>query len=375
MNTEKKRIIGISSVIFAVLLLCLFLSVENSRIVTAFIITPVAALICFMIKKRSTLSVNKKEILLLMTVIAVIYVVLKEMTGLYFGFFVNPYYLSLEILTERIVPTAFIIVATEVIRYVILAQKNKTASFITTLSCILAEVLIYSNIAGIVNFNRFMDLVGLTLFPAVSANFFYNYISKRYGWLPNVAFRLITTLYVYFVPSVTGMQDALDSCLRIVLPIGLLAFVSLLFEKKKKNAVQKQEKLGWIGVACTLFIIVSVAMLISCQFRFGALVVATESMTGEINKGDMVIYEEYKDQKIEEGQVIVFLSNDRKIIHRVVKIEYIENEVRYYTKGDANDAWDPDYRTEADIVGLTDMKLAYVGYPTLWLRELIQSDN
>ena len=142
MNTEKKRIIGISSVIFAVLLLCLFLSVENSRIVTALIITPVAALICFIIKKRSTLSVNKKEILLLMTVIAVIYVVLKEMTGLYFGFFVNPYYLSLEILTERIVPTAFIIVATEVIRYVILAQKNKTANFITTLSCILAEVLI-----------------------------------------------------------------------------------------------------------------------------------------------------------------------------------------------------------------------------------------
>jgi len=116
-------------------------------------------------------------------------------------------------------------------------------------------------------------------------------------------------------------------------------------------------------------------MLISCQFRFGALVIATDSMTGEINKGDVIIYEQYDDQEIREGQIIVFSQQTNKIIHRVVRIEEIGGEVRYYTKGDANYAEDPGYRTEADIVGLTDLKVAYIGYPTLWLHELLEAAN
>ena len=59
----------------------------------------------------------------------------------------------------------------------------------------------------------------------------------------------------------------------------------------------------------------------------------------------------------------------------VVAIERIGNETRYYTKGDANDDWDVGYRTDQDIVGLTDIKLAYVGYPTLWLRDLLRGSD
>jgi signal peptidase len=174
------------------------------------------------------------------------------------------------------------------------------------------------------------------------------------------------------LPNVSAISDALSSCIKIVFPIAMLAFVNALYAKKKKNA--KEKKGGFIatvGTVLTVVLIVSVAMLISCQFRFGALVIATESMTGEINKGDMIIYEQYDDQKIEEGQVIVFSDGQSKIIHRVIKIENIEGERRYYTKGDANETPDFGYRTEADIVGLTDVKVPYVGFPTLWLREII----
>ena len=36
---------------------------------------------------------------------------------------------------------------------------------------------------------------------------------------------------------------------------------------------------------------------------------------------------------------------------------------------------DKNYITDADIVGLTDMKIAYVGFPTLWLRELLEGSD
>ena len=34
-------------------------------------------------------------------------------------------------------------------------------------------------------------------------------------------------------------------------------------------------------------------MLISCKFKFGVLVIGSGSMTGTINKGDIVLYETY----------------------------------------------------------------------------------
>ena len=195
MNKDKIKVLLISSAIFAALLAALLLNFENSKIITAIILVPLAALTFFAIKKRSALSINKREVLLLVAVMACMYVVLKEMSGAYFGFYKNPYFVNTDRLINVIIPTLFIIIATEVIRYVILAQKIKLANVILYLSCVLADTLIYSNIAGIVNFNRFMDFVGLTLFPAISANVFYHYVSKRYGMLPNVVFKVITVLY------------------------------------------------------------------------------------------------------------------------------------------------------------------------------------
>ena len=115
---------------------------------------------------------------------------------------------------------------------------------------------------------------------------------------------------------------------------------------------------------------IGTVMLISNQFKYGALVIATDSMTGEIDKGDIVIYESYESQTVEEGQVIVFEKDSSYIVHRVVDIQIINGTARYYTKGDANEDNDAGYITKGSIVGLASYKLPFFGYPTLWLRSL-----
>ena len=371
MNKDKKRLYIISSLILVLLLASLFVRVGNSKIVAVCVLIPMTPATCLLIKRRHSLSINKKEVLLLSIIISVLYVALYQMSGLALEFYENPYFVNTEKLLTIIIPTAIIIISTEIIRYVLLAQENKLVNIIAYLSCVTAEVLIFSNLAGITTFNRFMDLVGLTLLPAITGNIYYHYISKRYGMMPNIAFRLITTLYIYFIPMITSMSDSLNSCIKIILPIAMLAFIAALFEKRKKNAVKKGKRIGAVGTVITAVIVIAVATVISCQFRFGALVIATESMTGEINKGDMVLYERYDGQQIKEGQVIVFNQYESRIVHRVVRIENIDGERRFYTKGDANEDMDEGYRVESDIVGLSDVKLSFIGYPTLWLREIM----
>lgn len=355
------------------LLGALFVDLGKSNVVAVCLLIPLTLITCLLIKRRRSVSINKKEVLLLSSIMSVLYVVLYQISGLGLGFYENPYFINTQNLLTDILPSAIIIVLTEIIRYVLVSQGNKLVSFLAFISCATAEILAFSNIAGITNFNRFMDLIGLTLFPAISANIYYHYVSKRYGMMPNIVFRLITTLYIHFVPMVTSLSDSLTSCIKIIVPIVMLSFTAALFEKKKKNAVRKGRKLGIVGTVLTVALVVAIAMIISCQFRIGALVIATDSMTGEINKGDMIIYERYDGQPIEEGQVIVFKDEESRIVHRVVKIVNIGGEVRYFTKGDANEDYDSGYRLESDIIGLTDLKISFIGYPTLWIREIIQN--
>ena len=375
MTKDKKVLYAISLIILAVFSIVMFVDIGSSKVVTALLLLPITPAVCLLIRKRSSLSINKKEVVLLSIVIAAIYAILLHVAGIGLGYYKNPYFVTPQIFVKVVIPLALITIGSEIIRYVLLSQKNKAVSFISFLICMVLDVLAFSSIPGINSFNKFMDLVGLTLFPALTANIYYHYISKNFGAFPNIAFRLITSLYIYFVPTTVAMPDALTACIKILFPIFMLAFVSALYAKRRGPAVRKGKKMGIVATVLTMAILISLAMLISCKFRFGALVIATESMTGEINKGDIVIYERYDSQQIEEGQVIVFTEDETKIVHRVVEIQNLGGEIRYYTKGDANEDWDKGYRTQADVFGVTDIKLPYVGYPTLWLRELLNGSN
>jgi signal peptidase len=376
MQRDKLSIYILSVLTFAAVLPLLFLDFSTAaitRIITAAVLVVMTVAACMVIRRRRAVSIRTRDVLLLHLALVVLLAIALHMTGLHFGYYKNPYYpVNAKLWKQTLIPVAVIIITTEIIRAVFLAQKNKLASLSAFLTAVAAEVLMVSGLANLTSFNRFMDVVGLTLLPAAIGNVYYHYATKRYGALPNILLRLILSLYTYFLPTTSAMPDALQSCVRILFPLILLAVVSSLYEKKRKIALPKKgQKLGWFATALTVAACIAVAMLISCRFRFGALVIATESMTGEINKGDMILYERYENQPIQEGQVVVFLNNEARIVHRVVKIETVKGETRYYTKGDANDSPDAGYRTKDDIFGLTDVKLAYVGYPTLWLRELV----
>ena len=371
-----KRIIRISSAsILAVLLTVLILPLsESARIVAAIFLFPAAVLLPLFIKKRSILSINKSQILLIMTVIALVYVTLYYVTGLEFGFYKNPNGLNFSNSFKFLLPIATVITATEVIRYVFIAQNDRVTNALCYLSCVVSDILVCSNIPSVTSFNRFMDLVAGALFPALISNLLYNYLSKRYGIFPSLVFKLLTTLHAYVIPVVSGISESLVNFIRILLPIAIYLFIDILYEKKRRYALGNTSKIrrtaSRVIMALVLIAMAGTIMLVSNQFYYGAYVVATDSMTGELNRGDVAIYESYEDQLITEGQVIVFEKNNSIVIHRVVDIEIINGGARYYTKGDVNDDNDDGFITGSDIVGLVNVKLPYFGYPTLWMRSL-----
>ena len=374
MTSDRKKLYLISASVLIVLLATLLVPNGSGRIIAAILLLPSAIATVIIIKKRVALSIYSKQVLLIVSTIGLLYVMLYFVSALKFGFIRTGYGLRSDIIFKFIIPIAVIIVATELIRHVLCAQKKASASVFAYFICLVADVIICATIPSITNSATFMDVVGLTLFPGLLYNLLFNYLSVRYGYWPNIVYRALTVWVFYLIPYGSAVSDSLLAFINVMLPIAIYLFIDALYEKKRKYALRNTSR-AWRIVSGVLTVVVVIimtgtVMLISNHFRYGSLVIATESMTGELNKGDVAIFESYADQEIEEGQVIVFEKGKSMIVHRVVDIEIINGNTRYYTKGDANEDNDAGFITDADIVGLVNNKVPYVGYPTIWLKGL-----
>ncbi len=371
---DRKVLYGISAGTLMLLLLALVIPYSSSRVVASVLLLPALIFTCVFIKRRTILSLERKQISWLVGICGILYVLLIYLTGLEFGFGNRSAFgFKFNVLVSYCLPISTIIVTTEIIRRVVLAQKSRFANVLCYLSCVCAELLISYNVHSITSFNRFMDAVAVALLPAFTSNLVYVYISLRYGALPNIVYRLITVMYYYLIPVYPLLPDSLHAIFKLLAPLLVLGFISALYEKRKRYALKKsRSKWGYAITAVVLAFMISVVMLISCQFRYGALVIATESMTGELNKGDAAIFEQYDDQTITVGQVIVFDKNNSNVVHRVARIERVNGVNRYYTKGDANDDLDAGYILESNIIGIVEAKVPVVGYPSIWLRKIVE---
>lgn len=373
MNRDKWILYTVSSVLPLALLGMLFLPYDLAKPVVAAWLVIAALAASLLIKKRSIPSMYAHQILGLMTLIAVVSVTVYYLLGATFGFYHSLIPLSFSLVLESMLPITLAVLATERLRTVMLAQENRAAKLSMYISGVLAEAGLLAGFSTIYHFNSFMDAVGQTLLPSLIAHGLYQYLSVRYGMWSVAVYRLIMLLYPYVIAYVPAVPDALTAFLKMLLPIVIYLFIGGLYEKKQRRALKKSTKWQYGVSALVILLSACMVMLVSGQFRYGILVIATGSMSGELNQGDAAFYERYEDQTIKKGQVIVFEKNDVKVVHRVVDIQHINGETQYITKGDANDVNDDGYVTDTDIVGLVGIKLPYVGFPTIWLRELVSN--
>ena len=360
--------------IFAVLLLFFFL-VKGDYIYWcgAILFAIAAAASCLAIQKRSIHSFHKWQVTLIVSVSAALYITLYYLTGLEYGFALSANgAISLISFLQRVIPIILMVIFSEILRDVLLAVRTPAVVPIAYAIGVLSDIICAGGIISIRSSYHLADVFGITIFPTLTANLLFVYLSKRYGKAPNIAYRLLMTLYTCVIPAISNIPRALHAFTLLILPLILYAFISVLYEKKNRKMKQRGKAIPVILSSVSIVLMLGYIMLITCQFRFGMVVIATESMTGEINKGDAVVYETYEHYgEIKEGDVILFEDNNRRVVHRVVKIVTVNGQRQYITQGDANEDVDTGYRTDAHIVGVVHFKILYIGYPSIWLHDIL----
>ena len=372
MPADRKKLYVIS-ILAPVLLILSYAFPDGGKIYAAVLLPVVAVIAGRLIKKRTIPSIYKGQVLMLMTVIALLYLMLYFLTGLYFGLGRTTEYTPLSILTEAL-PIASAVISVEYLRNILLCEKSTGVATGALIASVLLDVVLTLRPGALNSADRVMELAGI-IAPSICAALLYNYLTRRYGIKPIISFRLITILYIYFIPMLPKMNDVLQVVIKTALPVVIYLFIDALYEKKPKIARKRSRGFAAVALSLSSAALLFVIAVVSCQFRFGALVIGSDSMTGELSVGDVAVYESYGDEEIDVSDVIVFNRNGSKIIHRVIKKENIDGENRYTTKGDANEDADPGYRTDSDIIGIVKLKIPYVGYPTVWLQNIFEINN
>ncbi len=370
MNYDKRKLYIFSAVVFcALLLVSLVPNTIWRRWILAVAMGVLAVSGICAIKKRSTPALESGQVTWLLPLIGAVAVMILYITGLKFGF--TRVTVKVSVLWQTVLPYCAAILCGEILRHILTAQKNKCATILSFVALVLADCAMLKSGNVFSGHRSLMSFLGTVLFPAISANLLYHYISARYTMWANVLYRVLISLYSVLLPVTSAMPVAMLSFGKIILPLAALLFLRTLYEKRKFAVSRKVLSLRTAVTGVIVVVMALTMMLISCRFQYGMLVIATESMTGTINKGDAIVYEAYDGQAVEVDQIAVFEKDGVTYVHRIVDIENINGEIRYYTKGDANPKNDTGYVTNENIVGLTDLTIKYIGFPTLWMRELL----
>lgn len=380
MKKNNVKVYTLGLLLLAILFFAVLVLNKMTYIIFSIILLTFAVITKYALKKKKILSIYESQVIWILIAFAIIYLGIFYLLGVIeYNFYRSSVLFSFKTLYRFIIPLTLIIISSEIIRYRFLSQNAKIrilkkridlSKAIIFISMVLIDLIIYIGVYDLTNYDDFLTVLGFILFASISCNLLYNYISVRYGIKGIVTYRMITVLYVYIIPFIPDIYIYFQTFIRMLYPYFLYLIFEKIFSNNEFAVAHVERRKNVIGISFIIIIMTLITMLISCQFKYGILVIGSGSMTGTINIGDGVIYEQYKNQKIENGTIIIFERNGIKLVHRVIKIKSVDNQIRYYTKGDANKEMDTGYVTSKDIVGITKLRVMYVGYPTLWIRTL-----
>lgn len=371
MKSEKIKIYVIEIALIIFFLLAMIFNKVITRQILAIVLLVFMGITTLLIKTYKMDLTNKRQIILLLTGIGVIYVAVLYLIGIFAGFYNATVKLSLWSIWKYIIPYIVIIISSEMIRKKIVLKEDKISKIIILVIMVMLDVILTTNIYNLNTAKDYFTLVSFVIFASIANNLLFNYIEIQYrNAKAIIIYRIITTVYVYVFPIIPDLYIFLESIIKMVVPYIIYIILENVYSKQKLVVTIETRKKERIISTIVCIITVIIVMLTSCKFKYGVLVIGSGSMTGTINKGDIILYEKYKNtDDIKVGNIIVFYEDDIKVIHRIIDQKLMGEETRYYTKGDANQKQDEGYRETKDIIGQVKARIPYMGWFTLWIND------
>ena len=381
MKKGNKRSLVILTIIIFVLLFDLFIFKKLDKYSICVFIFLLIGLSYYLIGFRKVKSRYDKDIILTIFIYVFIYYIIIYLSGLFIGFTRNIYSLNFISIIKNILPVLIFITLVEILRYILNSQikDNKWLLVLSSIVFTLIDTVLIIKVTDFGNFYKVLNTFGLFVLPSLSKNMFLTFLTTKSSYKPCLIYRYLMEIPKYILPIIPNFGNYLESVLYILVPLLIFLSICNIFDKlKRRNVIIKNKKnIGnYIYTVLSVFLIVLICTS-SGLFKYRTFVIATGSMTPNINKGDMVIIEnitEEEKKNLSVGDIIAFKMDNKTVVHRIINKINTSSGVFYSTKGDNNNSPDGYLLDIDNIVGLEKFRIRYIGYPTIAIYDRIKGD-
>ena len=297
--------------------------------------------------------------------------------GVFTDFTTEHFNPSAENIIQNILPLIAISIEIEFFRYVIMSKVEKNVPIIIAFILISSAIFfgdIPRQIAGAGS-----DIVAiLTTTLAVrivATSIVCTYITRHFGFLPALIYRLIVVLAILVFPiwpQISALHSLIFAIAFPVFTMIVLRHHELFSERNHARA--RAFNLSFFSFP-VIIILAFFLILNSGITDYNTLAIASNSMQPTYSRGDIVIYQERALSEISVGDILVFKRGNRIITHRVVEIRGEGEDRRFIVKGDNNLAADDYSVSNDDVRGVVRIIGHYIGYPSLILNGISETEE
>lgn len=322
---------------------------------------------------------NKYDITQSIVIIVIIYCMIYFSLGLVFGYERSPYSHEVVAILKNLWTFISVIVFQEFTRYQLVKLSPKRIGYYALITAlfIIAEIDFWNFSSNFSNNVEFFKYMSQTIVPLIVTNCLFTYLSIMSANLPATIYRCLLMLMTILLPIFPALNWLIKAMMEIVLVIIASLYVNYVDIKSSRIMTRRQVKKESV-VSYIPFVIVLVVLVcfISGTFKYQPIAVLSNSMLPTFARGDAVIMKKIdkKDlKKLKKGTILYYSKEGRLIVHRIVSVKHTDDgKVEATTKGDNNNANDPWVITEDDMIGTVSFMIPYIGYPSVWVNELLK---
>lgn len=292
--------------------------------------------------------------------------------GLFFGFSKIVFSVKPLNIINNTLALIIIFVALEVFRF-ILINNNRDNKKNIILYNIIIGLLELSISTKYLSFNT-IDLAYKSfadfLIPITVKQLALGTLCYHAGLKPTILYRVTIILYTYAIPIHPNFSETIVCMCNILLPVLILNKTNMVLDEERKSNEQPVPQSGAGEYIIGGALMGAMLLLVLGITPVGITAIASDSMHPTFGKGSGVITLKVKEDKLKEGDIISFTKDNKTVIHRINKVEKEDKEIRYYTKGDANNTVDDGYITYEDINNKVLFSIPLIGYPAIIISDI-----
>lgn len=323
----------------------------------------------------------KREVNFIVVITTLVYFLIYFILGYIKGFANNPYDSSLKGIITNLWTFLPMLFVREYVRYYMVNNCNQKqilwwTLFIST-TFVMVELNIYKFDSYFETSLSTLEFIMQTFIPSLMTNLYLTYICYFAGYKTSSMYALLPQLALYVLPILPDVDWATLSVLNSAIPFFSYIYINYMINKMDKTTNRKQVKTvgikGWLSMMAVVILMVLFGLGV---FPIEPLVIASNSMAPKIYKGDIVIIKDTDVKEVKKGDIIRYKMEGYYVVHRVVMIsENVNGDRVFITKGDNNNDIDLYPVKESQYAGTVKFDIPYLGYPTLILGKLLNTNN